>query len=130
LSMLATSGFWGLAAIVLWWIGFAGFGVWLLGKTRPLKKKGFATGVACLLLSLLPFSLALSRNAFEKNSRHAIVMQATASLLSAPDEAGAEILKLYEGAKISLSDQIGDWYKVRLPDGETGWLPGKVLEKI
>ena len=67
---------------------------------------------------------------FEKNTGQAIILEKTASLRSAPDEAGTEIMLLHEGTKVSLSEQLSGWWQVRLANGETGWLEGRVLEQI
>ena len=130
LRRLASSGGWGGAALTLWWVGFAGFAVWLLGKSRQQKKRGFLVGAVCLALSLLPFSLAMSSLSFEKNSRQAILLEETAPLRNAPDEASAEVLLLHEGMKMELLDELGGWQKVQLNNGEVGWLPAKTVEQI
>ena len=130
LRMVLSSTGWGVMALLLWWGGLAGLAVWQIGQTRKSKKLGFLAGLACLLLSLLPFSLALSRMMYEKDTGQAVILEKTASLRSAPDEAGTEILLLHEGTKVALSDQLSGWWKVRLANGETGWLEGKVLERI
>ncbi len=128
--MALSSTAWGAVALALSWAGFIGLILWQLGKTRETRKKGFLAGLILLVLGVLPFSLALSRLSFEKNTGQAIVLEKTASLRSAPDEAGTEIFLLHEGAKVSLSEQLSGWWKVRLANGETGWLEAKVMEKI
>lgn len=125
-----TSSRWGLLALALWWSGAVGLGFWLLGKTRRQKKTGFFSGATCLLLSLLPFSLALSRHWYEQNTRQAILLDETAPMRSAPDQQGSEILILHEGTKVQLLDFLGGWWQVKLPNGERGWLEGNTLEKI
>jgi tetratricopeptide (TPR) repeat protein len=125
-----SSGLWGTTALALWWAGFAGLAFWLLGKNRKQKKMGFFLGLALLLLSILPFSLALSRAAYEQNTGQAILLQKTAPLRSAPDEGGSEIMTLHEGTKVQLLDFLSGWWQVRLPNGERGWLEGKALERI
>ncbi|MBI5915801.1 MAG: tetratricopeptide repeat protein, partial [Bacteroidetes bacterium] len=109
--MALSAGTMGSMALVLWWLSFACLVFWQTGKTRRQKKRGLLAGVALLLLSLLPFSLALSRTAFEKNTRQAIVLEKTASLRSAPDEAGAEVLLLHEGTKVEQQELLSGWWR-------------------
>ncbi len=125
-----SSGLWGSLALLLWWAGLAGAAIWLLGKTRERKKTGFLVSISCLLLSLLPFGLALSQASNEVNSRSAIVMAKEAALRSAPDENGTEIMTLHEGVKTEIETSLGDWFKVRLPNGEEGWILKNEVEKI
>ncbi|MCB0517926.1 MAG: SH3 domain-containing protein [Lewinellaceae bacterium] len=125
-----SSSYWGIVALAFWWLGFGALAVWLMGKSRKQKKTGFLAGTACLLLSLLPYSLALSSSMYEQNTRQAILLKDAAPLRSAPDKDGSELLTLYEGTKVQLLDFLGGWWQVKLPNGERGWLDGKYLEKI
>lgn len=127
---LTTSSAWAILAIVLWVGGFGGLAVWQLSRVRRIRKTGFIAGIVLLVLSVLPLSLALSRAAYERHSGRAVILDATASLRSAPDEAGTQLLLLHEGTEIDLLEKLGDWKKVRLPNGEEGWLPVTCLEEI
>jgi len=82
------------------------------------------------LVSLLPLSLALSRAAIEQHSGRAVILTPVASLRSAPDKAGTELLMLHEGTEIDMLEMLGDWEKVRIPNGEEGWLPLTDFEEI
>ncbi len=64
-----------------------------------------------------------------KQENAGIVMQHGVGLKSAP-ESDQEVASVPGGTKIKLIDAIGNWYKVELPNGETGWLPSVVFEKI
>jgi tetratricopeptide (TPR) repeat protein len=127
---LAFSGGWGIIALVLWWMAFAGFSLWLLGKNRRQKKAGFIIGAACIALSFLPYALAFSKLSYEQNTNTGIVMEEAVRLRSAPDDSGKEIMLLPEGLKANLLDRIEEWVKVRLPNGEEGWLEAKAFEEI
>lgn len=128
LSMSATA--WGIMALVIWWAGMAGLGVWLFGKSRTQKKKGFFYGLIALVVSILPLTLALSRANFDEDTHHAIVVEKEAPLRSAPDENGSVILSIHEGLKVKMLDEISGWWQVELPDGEKGWLNAEVMEGI
>jgi len=130
LRQLASSTSWSILAMLVLWTGIGGFVLWLMGQARKTKKRGFFVGVVCLVGSMFLFSLAFSRTKFEENSGQAIILSSTVSLQNAPDEASTQILQLHEGTKVKLLDQIGDWHKVKLSDGDQGWLPDKALEQI
>jgi tetratricopeptide (TPR) repeat protein len=130
LRNVAESGVWGVVALLLWWAGLAGLVFWLLGKTRKQKKMGFVAGLICLMVSFLPYSLAMSRVKYEADTNFAILLEPTATLRSAPDESGSDLMQLYEGTKVKLQDQLGGWWQVKLANGEVGWLKNDVLEEI
>jgi len=121
---------WGIVGILVLWLGIGGLILWLIGKTRALKKKGFLAGIALVLLSIVPFFLAMNQAKLEKNSSRAIIMKSEIPLRSAPDELSTELILLHEGTKVEILDLIGSWNKVRLENGEQGWLPLDVIEQI
>lgn len=60
----------------------------------------------------------------------AVVMAATVECKSSPSEDSSTLFVVHEGLKVDVSDQIGEWYEIRLPDGTKGWLETKVVEII
>jgi tetratricopeptide (TPR) repeat protein len=122
-----SSNAWAVSGIVLFWLAMAALIVWQIGKTRTQRKKAFFAGIALLSISMLPILLAVANT---KNSEQAIVMVEETALKSSPDELSTSILLIHEGLKVKLLDKIGDWYKVRLPNGDEGWLHTEIMEII
>ena len=121
---------WAIIGLFVLWIGAGGLTGWILGKNRKTRMIGFIAGTTLLIASILPFALSLSRVSYEKNTGYAIVMSKTTDLQSAPDEDSQTSLQLHEGLKVQLLDRIGNWHKIRLADGEVGWVEEESLEKI
>lgn len=121
---------WSVSGLLLLWAGCGGLVLWLLGQKRSHRKWGFLIGIGLILLSVLPFSLAASRQAAVRNSDIAVVLTTEVVLRSAPDPQSKPILTIHEGLAVGLLDRIGEWYKVRLSNGEQGWLPMSSLERV
>ena len=130
LALTLSAAWWSILGLILLWGGVSGLIAWLLAGERRWKVRGFVVGLSFLVLCTLPFALAASRVKIQENSGLAILMVPEMVLRSAPDAASAEVLTVHEGLKVELLDQIADWYKVRLQNGEEGWLPQGVLEEI
>ena len=130
LAFIFSATAWSIVGLVLLWLGIGGLVVWLFAGERRQKVRGFVAGLVMLILAILPFALALSRVNMQQHSRTAILMAPEMVLRSAPDPESAEVLTIHEGLKVDLLDQISDWYKVRLQNGEEGWLPQAVVEEI
>ncbi len=130
LRQFASSESWTVIALIFFWMGIGGLVVWLKGKSRQQKKIGFVAGVVILIWSILPFYMALDSSDLKSGSGLAVIMTNEVDLRSAPDEVSNSIFLLHEGTSVELLDQIGEWYKVKLLNGEQGWLPMKVLEKV
>lgn len=121
---------WTVFGLLLLWISAGGFLLWLLGKERTQRKRGFLVAIISLVLCALPFSLALSRKHFDEHSKEAVLLAREAQLHFAPDADSQVVLTIHEGLKLDLQDRISGWYKVRLPNGEIGWLPVEVVAEI
>lgn len=130
IHQLTHSGIWSTLGILLLWGGIGGFVMWLLGKERTQRKQGFLAGTISITLSLIILALAYSSYQAQKNSGSAIIMIKETSLKTLPDEISAEILPLHEGTKVKITEKITSWYKVRLENGEVGWIIESALEEI
>lgn len=130
MHQLLSSTVWSILSILLLILGVVGISLWLIGKNRQQKKQGFIGGIFLIVMSLLFLALARSQSAQEQDSNAAIIMNVETALRSGPDSDSQEILKLHEGTKVILLDQIGEWYKVKIANGEQGWLEKSIMEKI
>ncbi|MEZ4933014.1 MAG: SH3 domain-containing protein [Saprospiraceae bacterium] len=50
-------------------------------------------------------------------------------MTSTPDKTG-EAFVLHEGTKVRIVERFRDWIRVRIGDGNTGWVPEKVAKEI
>ncbi len=127
LQALFNPALWGIIGLLILWAGIGGLIVWLRADSRQKRKQGFTLGVAALLLCILPVSIAFSTIKEMQNSQRAVILVSETSLKSAPDEVSEEILRLHAGISLRVLDEIGEWKKIRLSNGEEGWLETKVL---
>ena len=127
---LTHSGYWSIFGILLFWLGISGIILWFLGKERRQRKRGFLGGMMVLGLSLVVFALAYTSFQIQQKSGSAIIMSKETSLKTLPDEISNEILPLHEGTKVQITEKVTSWYKVRLDNGEVGWIIQSDLEEI
>ena len=121
---------WSVWGIMFLWVGIAGIALWLLSTERLMKKRGFLTGVVLIPLSILPFLLARDAQ-LESSIDYMGVITATESpFRSSPDANAAPVAILHEGIKIQILDKIAQLVKVRLPNGEEGWVEEGAIERI
>jgi tetratricopeptide (TPR) repeat protein len=60
----------------------------------------------------------------------AIVMAPVVTAKSSPDEQSVDAFVIHEGLKVALSDAVGEWVKITLPDGKVGWIRSAQCEMI
>ncbi len=130
LRQSASSTTWSIVALLILCSGIIGWIVWQFSGNRLKRKQGFFAGLILILISILPFALAASRSAFEYHSGQAIILEKEVALRIAADVRSREIYLLHEGTKVELIDEIETWKKVKLTNGEEGWLFGEALEEI
>ena len=95
-----------------------------------IKKNGFFGSILFGVLLLL--SVYLAQNAYNHltNDNRAVVMQPTLTVKSSPDKSGNDLFVVHEGLVVEEEDRTGDWKRIKLPDGNSGWVPAGSLEKI
>jgi len=81
---LTHSGIWSILGIFLFWLGVGGIIMWILGKERTQRKRGFLGGMTTLGLSLVIFALAYGSYQTQQKSGSAIIMSKETSLKSLP----------------------------------------------
>lgn len=130
LGNLLSSNSWALLSMVFFVIVLASLLVYLFSKLIIVKKVFF--GLACffVMLSFIAFaqSYRIKHNVLDQTT--AIVMSSTVNIKSSPDEKGTDIFVLHEGTKVWLLDEVGDWLKVKIADGNSGWIKKRHIEKI
>lgn len=104
--------------------------VFFLSHGVAMRKASLATG-GVLLFLLIIFSFAAT-NLSRDVSLHseAIVMSPATVVKSSPDSGGLDKMVLHEGTKVWIEDEAEGWKKIRISDGNTGWLPKKDIEVI
>jgi tetratricopeptide (TPR) repeat protein len=80
-----------------------------------------------LLLSTMILVLKIKE---DTSVKYAIVLADKVDVLGEPSEKGTELFSLHEGAKLKIEEYSGEWAKIRLTDGNVGWLKKDVFEII
>lgn len=127
---LLSADSWSVLGLTCLWAGVLGIAVWLMGQERLWKKRGFLIGCVLIPLSILPFLCATSAKSLESNAQNAIILASETSFRPAPDVNALPTANLHEGIKVEIKDKIQTYIKVRLPNGEEGWVEEKALERI
>lgn len=122
---------WGVLSLFGLWLGLGILIFKNLGLRNPIKER-FRKSLTVLGLGVAAFCLAFgfAKNYHDKNNKEAIILAKKTALKEAADNSSADFISLHEGTKVELVDKIGDWLKVRLADGDEGWLNKKDLEVI
>lgn len=129
LNIYSPSG-WSWLAIIILWISI-GIGVWYLyANTIETRKRTFLSGSLALLIALFFFFVASCSNNRLNHDKGALVIEPTAYVRSSPDVKSTNLFMLHAGTRIEIIDQQTGWKKIRIANGNVGWMDEKMLEAI
>lgn len=130
LSQSMTSNGWAVSSIVFLFLFCMFFLLVFISRRRWLRSTS-------MLFSILFFLFFLSTILFSRKEQmryvknpEAIIMQSVAIAKSTPTASGADLFVIHEGLKVKIADRVGEWYEIKLPNGEKGWLEASDLEII
>jgi len=95
-----------------------------------LKVIGFWLAIFFLIISLSGIAFSGRNKNLIFDSRKAIITSSLVSGKSSPDNSGTDLFILHDGTKVSIEDEVGDWFEIRLSDGNKGWIPSNTLKII
>jgi len=121
---------WAYYTIGLIFLSLLFFVSYLLMQQIIIKKAGFYAGLFFLGLSLFTFLMAAQHNGIVKQASEAIIFAPTITIQSEPNENSEALFTLHEGTKITLLEENNDWSKIKLPNGNVGWIKSEEIKKI
>ena len=122
---------WAVAAVVALAIAIVMLLIYLFAYRIWLRKLGFFSGIAALLLFITANIFAKIQHDQLTNRTGAIIMQSAVSVKSAPANSGTDLFILHEGTRVEIVDsQMKDWKQVKVADGKQGWVPARSITVI
>lgn len=109
---------------------FMGLWITMLFLRERFRKFLIYSLAAIGFLTLFSSYLLITQIRAEDRSAEAIVLATSANVHSAPDAGSTDMFVLHEGTKVTMTDPRGEWARVTLIDGKTGWLRVSDLGKI
>ena len=64
------------------------------------------------------------------NHKTAVITDRSVRVKASPSETGTELFIVHEGVTVQLTDKLGDWVNVSLPDGNKGWVKESSMIRI
>ena len=120
---------WSIIFICLLFIAAGLITMYVVSSRRKVKQLGLIGGVLVFGVSIL--EILLTNSAFNKlNAEQAIVFAPTVNVKSAPGLNSTDQFVIHEGLKVEILDSDGDWTRIRLSDGNSGWLLSQSIERI
>jgi len=121
---------WASLFLICFALSVLALGLFFLSSKSAYKKLGFYGCFAFLSAALVFISLAFSMRHWQDIQREAIVFAGSVSVKSSPVESGTGLFVIHSGTKVKITDELGAWRRVKLADGNEGWLQSGDIEEL
>jgi tetratricopeptide (TPR) repeat protein len=130
LSLTLSTNRWAQISLTSFILFLIALSIYIYTPRYRYKVIGFWFAVFLLIFSLFSVSFSIrNRNLIYNNSK-AIIFSPLVNGKSSPDNSGTDLFVLHEGTRVTIEDAVGEWFEIRLSDGNKGWVPANSLEKI
>lgn len=106
-----------LFLIILFTLGF-----YFFAKNIVQQRIAFYLFVFSLVLFLSSVGLLIVKLNQESKLKYGIVLETSLAAKSSPDPQGKDAFIVHEGLKVRIEDKVDKWLKIRLEDGQVGWV--------
>jgi tetratricopeptide (TPR) repeat protein len=114
---------WSYLAIILFGILLVSLLFYIFASRLGVKKAGFFSSMAALVLFVISITAALELNSKIVAPDQAVIVSPSVVVKSSPSTSGTDLFVLHEGTGITVTDRVGEWTEVRISDGRIGWVP-------
>lgn len=127
-SMTATA--WAVMAVVFGAVFALSIALMIVSRRRWLSVTAVILAIVSLIIAVFSLIFASKESKRYIQQPEAIVMQSVVNAKGTPDESGTSLFVIHEGLKVAVTDRVGSWVEIKLPNGEKGWVEASSIEVI
>ncbi len=113
---------WAYTAVVLIILFVLGYLCYFFLRIANQKRIAFISSMFFLIAGAISLLMAYLQYQEFKNDNPAIIYTQEVKISSEPNNQSEIVFTLHEGTKINVLDKLENWSKIRIADGQTGWL--------
>jgi tetratricopeptide (TPR) repeat protein len=130
LALSLSTNTWAWISVVAFILCLLFLSLYFYTSKYRMKVFGFWLALLLIIISLVSLAMTIRNRRMIYESQKAIIFSPAVNGKSSPDNSGTDLFVLHEGTKVTVEDEVGEWYEVRLTDGNKGWIPANSLEII
>lgn len=121
---------WAWNAVVSLIVALAGLLFFSFSNEEGMKRLTFYA--ATLSLCWFGFSIYSAQQNFNHaiNDNRAVVFTSTVNAKSSPNEKGKDLFVIHEGLVVTMSENMNGWVRIKLSNGNVGWIPENAVVSI
>lgn len=128
-SLMQSSDAWSVWFIIMLLITCTGFTIFLAAQKRGIKQLGLIVSVLFLIVSGI-YLAAANRAQSILEKPEAIVFDPSVSVKSEPSMASTDQFVIHAGLKVEVLKFEESWSRIRLQNGNSGWVKNQSIERI
>jgi len=121
---------WAYLAITMVFLFVLGFITYYILYSATFKRIAFIAANTALFIAIFSVAMAYMANRNQKVKNPAIIFEREVVVTSEPNERSEKVFALHEGTKVNVLESLENWSKVRIADGQTGWMPSQGLKLL
>jgi len=129
-SLLLTANTWAALSLISFVFSLLLLSLYIYSSRFKQKVIGFWLALIFIIFSVSSISFSLRNKSLVFDSHKAIISSPLVNGKSSPDSSGTDLFILHEGTKVTIEDEVGEWFEIRLSDGNKGWVPINCLNII
>ena len=120
-------GYLAVFAIVLFVLGFI---IYYILYAATHKRIAFILANTALCIAIFSVVMGYLGIRDERGKNPAIIFDREVVVTSEPNERSEKVFALHEGTKVNVLESLESWSKIRIADGQTGWMPSESLKQL
>jgi len=121
---------WAQIALTFLWLALVFAILYLFAGSIAFRKLWFISTTFTLISFFFLLFVCFSNNKQLNSNRAAIIINASAYIKSSPDDKSTNLFMLHAGTRIEILDQLQNWKKIKIANGNIGWISKEDLEII
>ncbi|MDT0606465.1 tetratricopeptide repeat protein [Croceitalea rosinachiae] len=121
---------WAYLSVGMVFLFVLGYVVYYFLYNATQKRIAFIISASGLVIAAISVVMAYFQYKDFKHDKPAIIFSREIAITSEPNERSEKLFTLHEGTKVNVLEKLGDWQKIKIADGQTGWLPSENLKLL
>ena len=121
---------WAYLAVGMIFLFVLGFITYYILHSATHKRIAFIAANVALFIAIFSVAMGYLANREENSRNPAIIFEREVVVTSEPNKRSEKVFALHEGTKVNVLESLEDWSKVKIADGQTGWMPSESLKLL
>jgi tetratricopeptide (TPR) repeat protein len=104
--------------------------IYFFTNSVAIKKSAFYISIILFFVSIITIFIASSQVNYFNGHKQAIIFSSSVNVKSSPAAQSGILFVLHDGTKINVLDNTNGWMKIKLANGNVGWIKSSDAKEI